>query len=181
MTFIARMKGPTPDKLRELLEYDPETGALIWKTRESAASEAAAKIWNKRFSGKEAGCLTEKGYLKVRIGKKKYYAHRIAWAIHHGEWPDVIDHVNHEKSDNRISNLRSVKFSENLLNRPPQKNSKVFVGVHRHKECYRWVASIGHKGRPVYLGLYACIGKAIKARREAERDLGFHENHGGVR
>lgn len=176
---MADRQLPSPEVLRQRLSYDPETGNLLWN--EIHEESSGAKMFNVRYAGKPAGCLTEKGYYKVRVGGKKYYAHRVAWAIHYGEWPkDCLDHINHNGTDNRIENLRSVSRAENAKNRPPQKNSKFFVGVYWHKECSKWAAGISHKGQPIHLGLHVCLGKAIKARRKEERVLGFHPRHGGL-
>ena len=180
---MAKRPLPSPEELRQRLSYNAATGSLTWKPIPLPLGDAsAAKAFNARYADKVAGTLTEKGYFKVRWGAGKIYAHRIAWAIHYGEWPvGCIDHINHDGTDNRISNLRDVSRAENARNRPPQKNSKNFVGIYKHKTCSRWVASIGHKGENVYLGLYPCIGQAIKVRRTAEQIRGFHPHHGGVR
>lgn len=185
---MAKRQLPSPEVLRQLLSYDPETGKLFWKERGPEWFQDKGRLkaehycarWNSAYAGKEAGNSSGRGYLGFNIGGARCKAHRAAWAIHFGRWPDGhIDHINHNPSDNRIENLRDVTQAENNRNRPPQKNSKAFVGVYKHKDCHRWIASIGYKGRPVYLGLHACLGKAIKARREGEQTLGFHPGHGG--
>ena len=180
---------PSPEVLRQLLRYEPETGKLFWLPRGPEwfrdnyrmKAEHFCKRWNNAYSGKEAGYHHGRGYLSLNILNEKHKAHRVAWAIYHGYWPNGhIDHINHQASDNRIVNLRDVTQAENNKNRPPQSNSCTFVGVYKHQSCNRWVASIGHQGKQVYLGLFACVGLAIKARRDAERRFGFHAGHGGV-
>lgn len=104
--------------LRQLLRYEPETGKLYWLSRdvslfhESATRTAAGtcKWWNGRFAGKEA--FTATGVHGCRAGRifgQAHYAHRVAWALHHGGWPtDEIDHQDGDRANNRISNLREV-------------------------------------------------------------------------
>ncbi len=180
---------PSPEVLRQLLRYELDTGRLFWRERgpqwfkstERMKPEHFCASWNKRYANTEACSKNGQGYIAMHILGQKHKAHRVCWAIHYGHWPKGhIDHVNHDRSDNRICNLRSVTQAENNKNRPPQSNSFGFVGVHKHQSCHRWVASIGHQKKQVYLGIFACVGLAIKARRDAERQLGFHAGHGGA-
>lgn len=98
----------TPFELRQLVEYDPETGSLIWKQRDGNAR------LNSKLAGKPAFAQLSDGYLTGRIKGKNYKAHRIAWAVAYGEWPQgQIDHINGDRSDNRLPNLRVVSNSEN--------------------------------------------------------------------
>lgn len=180
---------PSPEVLRQLLRYEPDTGKLFWLPREPKwfkgndrmKPEHFCASWNSSYANTEAGSHNGKGYFGIHIFGRNYKAHRVIWAIYYGNWPKGhIDHINHQASDNRIINLRDVSQAENNKNRPPQSNSCVFVGVYKHQSCNRWVASIGHQGKQVYLGLFACVGLAIKARRDAERRFGFHAGHGGA-
>ncbi len=102
----------TPELLRELIDYDPATGRMTWKPRSSKhiADDARRAGWNTKWAGKECFVtVTEGGYLKASVFHKDVKAHRVAWAICYGKWPDQeIDHINRDKRDNRITNLRDV-------------------------------------------------------------------------
>lgn len=120
--------------------------------------------------------LHSKGYLTVG----GYLAHRLAWYLYYLEWPSgQIDHINQDKKDNRICNLRVVSNKENHKNMPIQKNNKSgIVGVHYAKRKGKWVAYIKVDGKRIHIGSYADIFSACCARRSMEIKLGFHSNHG---
>lgn len=97
----------TPERLRELLEYDPETGKFTWLRNRAF----------KALGGTHAGYLNSNGYLRITVDDVSYAAHRLAWLYVHGRWPDkTIDHINRNKQDNRIANLRDVTHSEQNYN-----------------------------------------------------------------
>ena len=169
----------TPALLRQLLDYNPETGKLVWKPRPAqfCADNRIASIFRTRCEGKEAlNCDNGRGYLCGTILGNRVKAHKIIWAMYYGEWPDgVIDHINHIKHDNRIENLRVVSSQENSRNRPSNPTSvSGKLGVHWHKPMGKWLASINKR----HLGVFDDLQEAIAVRIEAERALGFHENHG---
>jgi hypothetical protein len=99
-----------------------------------------------------------------------------------GEWPKYgIDHINHNRSDNRWGNLRDVPASENMKNLEHNGNTnRPFRGVVKHPLCNKWMVSISNNGYPKYIGLYETKEEAAAARKNAERELGFHENHGAA-
>lgn len=179
---MSRQKIPTIEMLRNLLEYDPDTGKLTWRARPVEAfrnhDKRNCKIWNARYAGKEAFTyLTVDGYKKGKVNGTNTTAHRVSWAIHYGEWPkSQIDHINGDRSDNRISNLRDVTASVNARNRALYSSNKSgYPGVHFCNG--KWISRIYGKNDK-HLGTFSCFGLAIKARLDAERELGFHENHG---
>jgi hypothetical protein len=93
-----------PEEIREWLEYNPHTGDLIWlKSRGKAKAGAAA------------GTLINHGYLQLRFMEVNYRCHRVAWFLHHGVQPYILDHVNNVKTDNRLANLQEVTDQENLI------------------------------------------------------------------
>lgn len=181
----------TPDILRQLLDYDPDTGKLTWKRRGpewftdgKQTSEFSAKRWNAKHAGKEAFTADNgKGYRHGSIFNKRHIAHRVVWAIHRGEWPkDQIDHINGNRSDNRIENLRSVTHAENGRNQRLFKtNTSGATGVAWDKRYGKWKAYIYADGRLKHVKYSISKADAIEARKVAERELDFHPNHGGQR
>ena len=151
----------TAEKLRELLHYDPETGIFTRKVRTSSR----IKI------GDVAGCLSSRdGYLRIAVLSRDYLAHRLAWLYVYGNWPeDQIDHINRNRSDNRISNLRGVTNKQNLQNASKYShNTSGHTGVCWHKQCSKWVAQIAHNRKHLSLGCFATIEEAIAARKAGE-------------
>lgn len=170
---------PTIAELRKLLHYDPDTGALTWRRRAGARA-----CWNTRYAGQGAlACVHEDGYRKGRIHRVLYRAHRVAWALHHGSWPaGHIDHVNGDRSDNRIANLRDVDRSTNQRNmRTPSDNTSGRIGVWWNKANGKWIAEIRAAGEKKHLGSFAQFEDACKARENAEQAYGYHKNHGRIR
>lgn len=183
---MAKRPMPTPEDLRALLQYDEETGKLFWKRRSPElfadtghGREANCAVWNARFAGRPAfSAKASSGYLTGAVFAHSLKAHRVAWAIFYGAWPDgEIDHINHVRDDNRIVNLRAVDRRQNAQNTSLQRNNSSGVtGVSRIKG--RWRATIYHNGKRHDLGRYDTRSEAIAKRKAAERAAGFHENHG---
>lgn len=182
---------PSQSILRELLEYDPRTGILLWKPRASewfkhagrGGVEANSKRWSAQFAGKPAlNSVTTSGYLKGRLIDKTVLAHRVAFKWFYGVEPDQIDHINGSRSDNRIDNLRSVTVLENQRNRCiPNRNKSGRIGVCWATNHHKWKASIKDiPGSDRHLGFFDRIEDAIAARSKAEIELGYHPNHGRV-
>lgn len=171
------------ETLRELLSYDPETGVLTWKYRELNwfKTESAFKSWNTKYAGKSAfTAFHDEGYKQGRIFNKTYKAHRVGYAIHYGEWPkDQIDHINGNKADNRITNMRAVNNQENSRN-SSKRNDNVsgFTGVFWHKQINKWRSKIRADGKDIHLGCFDCKLDAIAARINANKKYGFHPGHG---
>lgn len=177
-----------PDLLRELLRYEPETGKLFWLSRspdvfldKKQSAQGIANRWNSQNAGKQAFTATDAdGYHHGSILGFYVRAHRVALAIFYGEWPtDQVDHINGNKSDNRISNLRVVTNQQNGRNqRLNAKNTSGTIGVRWDRNFKKWEAKIGVNGRTVHLGKYVSFEQAVAARNAAESLYGFHKNHG---
>lgn len=169
------------DLLRKLLRMEGDR--LYWnrRTKELHENDRGRRIFNTIYAEKEAFTnINPTGYRRGRIFGKNYLAHRVIWAIHYGEWPKLhIDHINGNKLDNRIENLRDVDNSENQRNHPLRKNNKSgVVGVSWDSGCLRWKSQICINGRNTYLGVFKNFEDAKECRRLAEKKHGYHENHG---
>ncbi|MBO9580313.1 MAG: HNH endonuclease [Sphingobium sp.] len=164
--------------LRGVLRY--EAGKLFWLERPRAmiADQRSFKTWNARFAGQEAFTAKHsEGYRCGTIFGCNFFAHQIIWALHFGDAPGEIDHINGNRADNRLENLRAVSRDENRRNvKRPSTNSSGVVGVYRMGSG--WRASIGIDGRSVHLGNFTEFDQACTARKLAEVQYGFHENHG---
>ena len=159
----------TQNKLKEFLHYNPGTG---WFTR--IKKNTGANI------GDVVGETRPKDtYILVGIGYDYYPAHRLAWFYVHGVWLDVVDHINHIRSDNRIINLRNVTHQENSKNiRKFKKNTSGVAGVRWNKEVEKWVSNIKVADKLLYLGAFDDKFEAICARLSANNKYGYHHNHG---
>lgn len=175
---------PSPDDLHRMLEYNPATGLFVWRERPEdmfpdradGRAHNAAK-WNAKFAGR-AAFVTDNGfgYRKAIIQGKGYLAHRVAWAMVHGYWPEKpLDHISGCRSDNRLCNLREVTPAENQRNqKTPVTNTSGHVGVIWFPQTSRWQVRIGKQ----HVGYFKTFDEAVAARRDAERLHGYHENHG---
>lgn len=172
---------PSPEQLRQLLRYEPETGRLYWRERDG--DDRATVAFNGRFAGRNA--LTGKtvdGYKQGKVLGSSVRAHRVIWVLVYGKWPEnQIDHINGIRDDNRIKNLREVTNAENMRNqfRSPRNTSGV-TGVCWSSQTSKWRAEIKHNGKRQCLGYFADFAAAVAARKEAERVLGFSLRHGAA-
>ena len=166
---------PTPDRLRQLLRYEPETGKLFWlpRPREMFATQRSCSTWNARFAGQEAFTAVTNGYRVGNVEYKLCQAHRVIWAIVHGAWPgEDLDHINGERGDNRLTNLRPASRSENLCNRGMSPlNTSGHKGVYFDEPSQKWRAHIKKDRKFRFLGSFDTVDGAIAARRSAEQQL----------
>ena len=141
-----------PEVLVNLISYDHETGELTWRVNKNYNNS-----WNTKHSGKPAlSCKQKDGYLVGNLMKVRVYSHRVAWALYYGRWPsDEIDHINRDRSDNRIENLREANRSENTSNKSKKSGTySSLKGVTWHSRDKHWMAQI-MKGRvKIYLGRF---------------------------
>lgn len=133
-----------------------------------------------RFAGKPAGRVGGKGYREIAISGRRFQAHRLAWFLATGTWPsEEIDHINGDKADNRLANLREVSHAENGRNQPrPSNNRSGVIGVGWNATAGKWAARIKVDGWSRFLGYFDDVSGAAKARKAAELEHGFHQNHG---
>ena len=158
----AARAAPSIDSLKLTFTYDSGQGFLLWNIERA----------NKHV-GDRAGSLWKTGYRYVRYKGRVYLEHRLIYAIVFGLWPDQVDHVNMDKSDNRISNLRCASLSENNRNRTRQSNNTSgYKGVTWHKDTKLFHAKIMHNKKRISLGYFKDPADASIAYTNAAKE--FH-------
>ena len=181
--------------LRQLIEYRPETGEMLWLERCSKLvalygspygskkpPEWLARRWNRGFAGRPAGGMDKNtGYLRISAFGVHQYSHRVAWVYMNGRIPKgmEVDHINGIGSDNRLANLRLVSSSANSKNMKRQsRNSSGATGVRWNPDRNKWIATIFSLGKFYHLGCFDNFDEAALARKSGEELHGFHPNHG---
>jgi len=180
------MSELTQELLKKVLHYCPDTGVFTWlkRPRSMFTSDKGFGVWNAKLSGKRAGSLNFKGYRELSIKhcpnkRSRYLTHRLAWLYIHGEFPEVIDHINGVKDDNRLVNLR------NTTNWVNKKNSKIYAnntsgipGVSWESKPNKWRVRIKADKKDKHLGFFDNLFDAACARKSAELIYDYHPNHG---
>jgi hypothetical protein len=145
-----------PHQLAESLNYNPNTGDFVWKVSTSKRTKA----------GSPAGSVYPVGRLYISYKGSAYQAHRVAWFMHYGEQPPaLIDHIDQDPLNNRISNLRKATRSLNAMNKPAK-------GVYRDGDKWRAMIRLNGKLTQLYRG--PDYSKAVRARESAVRDYWSH-------
>lgn len=148
-------------RLREILDYNPETGVFTWRVRAGS-----------RMPGTIAGSPDDLGYIKIAIRKKDYRAHRLAWLYVYGEWPaDMVDHIDGNPGNNAITNLRDVStvVNQQNLRKAKSTNKSGLIGVSRKAKCSTARIKVG--GKVLFLGCFKTDEEAHAAYLEAKRLL----------
>lgn len=143
---------PTYEEVCSRLYYDNSSGKLFWR--------------DGRRKFKEAGSL-DKGYLRVRFGPSKLRipAHILVWFMYHKQWPDgFIDHIDRDRTNNRVSNLRVATNSQNQFNRPSK-------NIYRASKGNSWRVRVEARGTKYNFGSHVCFGKAWQVSQEAQCKL----------
>ena len=172
------MADLTQARVKEYFNYEPETGNLIVRLRPQSEFSPARYSSHLKRVGHTAGFIDGFGYRRVFVEGKKRIAHKIIWLLVHGDWveyPDFeIDHINGDRSDNRIVNLRKATKTQNQRNSGQRiSNTSGVHGVNWKAGADRWVARIWNGPRHVYLGQFQTLHEAKIARKAAERVLGY--------
>jgi hypothetical protein len=146
--------------LREYLSYDPATGVFTW------IEKSAPKV----VVGARAGSVSPIGYIQIQVLKHRYFAHRLAWFFVHGVMPTHnIDHINGDRGDNRIVNLRDVTQQVNVQNERNPRRGNPYLGVSKKRN--KWVAAIRFDGRNKNLGHFDTPEEARDAYLAAKRKV----------
>lgn len=158
----------TQDQLKHALLYDPDTGLLVWVNPASCRVRA----------GQTAGCLRPDGYVFTQINKRRYMNHRLAWLYVYGEWPlDEIDHIDGNRSNNKLSNLRIATSKQNKENtRIRLTNTSGHRGVHWDKSRNKWMAFVVHNRKFHNLGRFNDVNDAVTAAKQARDAFFTHHN-----
>ena len=169
--------------VRKLLDYDPETGAMIWKRRERELfrTNNAYKTWNTRFAGKSAFTTEmEIGYHSGTIFGEHVYKHRIIFLWMTGRMPEQVDHDDGDKTNNRWVNLKAADNRTNRKNMPLRADNKAgHVGISFDKATKKWNAFINaENGKTKRLGRFATMEEAVAVRQAASFVYSYSPNHG---
>jgi hypothetical protein len=156
------MTGLSYERLKELLNYERETGVFRWREDRQNG-----------LKGQQAGKVMRDGYIRITVDYRSYAAHRLAWLYMTGEWPaDDVDHRDRCRSNNRWDNLRAATHTQNQHNASLRRdNTSGFKGVHFHKQSGKWFAQIRFRGVKHYLGIHATPEDAARAYNKAANDL----------
>jgi hypothetical protein len=161
----------TQEYLKSIIDYNPDTGDFLWLRNKGGVSFNSLATNKNKY-----------GYIRISINYKRYLAHHLAWLYIYGYLPDKtvqIDHINHNRSDNRINNLRLILPEDNQRNMKLSiKNTTGVCGVRKVGD--KWTATIRTGGRTIHLGTYSTLEDASDARKKADMIYGFHENHGKI-
>jgi hypothetical protein len=164
---MARDPNFTADFVRSILDYDPETGVFRWKSRPEC-SDLRNSLWTGRIAGTKV-C----GYIQIAIyvgGRTvSIYAHRLAWLYVYGAWPEQhVDHIDRDKTNNRIANLRAATVAENARNRRKRSDNKTgFTGVAFRANRNKWEGRITLNGKTVWRHTFDTAIEANAARMAA--------------
>lgn len=155
------------DVIKQLVSYDPATGRFY---------RLGWRYHGRRFfafdESREVAGTNGHGYVQLRLEGETVLGHRLAWFMVHGEWPDTIDHINGNKADNRIANLRNCTQADNCQNirAPKSHNSTGFLGVSFDKGRGKFVAAFGIGGKRKVIGRFDSAEEAHQRYLEAKRE-----------
>jgi len=165
---IEKEEALSKTELRDLLRYDHKTGMFWRKSRTS----------NRIDMNKPAGYVCKSGgYVHIHLKGTSYLAHRLVFLYVYGTWPrEEVDHIDGDRSNNTLQNLREVTGTENHKNMKGKPGC--VLGVRWMKGRNKWRARITHKGVETHLGMFSSYEEAVLVREAAQVEFGFHKNHG---
>jgi hypothetical protein len=156
---MVKMRQVPVERLRELLNYDSESGVFTWRL---------SRPKYRCFAGQQAGWIEPEGYIHVSIDQVHMKGHRVAWAMYYGAWPDGnLDHINGVRNDNRIANLRIADQHQNIANSCVRVNNKCGIKGVMETPNGTWLAQIKSHGKQYYLGKFKTKEEAARVYQEA--------------
>ncbi len=164
--IIQAVKGITQQRIKDMLNYNPETGVFVWEN---------VTRYHPRMNGKVAGTARQcrgKKYIHISIDGVKCKAHRLAWLYVNGNVPAMIDHINGDSTDNRILNLRACTHTRNSQNHTRIINNSCLPTGVRRATSGKYVARIRYNNKKIHLGTFETIREAMTCYENARR-----ENH----
>lgn len=161
-------KAISAEYIRSILHYSPNTGFFVWKER----FDVLANV-NRRLAGNRAGTIVKSGHIAIKIKKRHYWAHRLAWLYMTGEWPkEQIDHKNLNSTDNSWENPREATHDQNNQNKKIPINCRSGVKGVRFvmmRNLPRYKVRISLRGKDIHLGYYKTIEEATAVRERASK------------
>ena len=149
----------TQARLKELLDYDPETGVFTWRVTRSRVKRGDIAGYNQRSKSRV--------YCRISVDGKNHSAHRLAFLYVHGHTPPLIDHKDNDSLNNRIENLRAATPSQNLANSRGWRSKKSSLKGAHFPKCGKWMSTIMTGGERTYLGLFPAPEAAHNAYKQA--------------
>lgn len=186
----------TQEILKELMDYNPETGIFVWKERDiiyfnhCKKPEFSCRLWNSRMVGKVSGTIFKtknKFYYATSLSCgekfKRYYMHRLAWMYMYGKFPnDEIDHLDGDGLNNKISNLVLLDHCGNLKNQKMRStNTSGFNGVSYDKARNKWIVQIWNNSKRVFSKRFESFDEAVLARKDLDIEYNYSKRHGRVK
>ncbi len=162
----------TPELVREVLNYDSNTGVLTWRSKQHSKRIV--------LHSRAGSYVPSTGYRSITLFGKSYPEHIICWYHYHGVWPTgQIDHKDQVRDHNWISNLQDISFHQNMLNRKALKGTVTgHQGIWFNKRTNRYVAQIVLNGKKVFQKSCKTANEALALREAKLIELGFSVNHG---
>ncbi len=158
---------PPITKLKEILSYDPETGKVTWKINRYGSNGHVSAP-----AGKEAGTFMSNGYRSIKIDDIGMLIHRVAWAIFYGDWPQGdVDHINMQKADNRIANLRLASRSQNMSNRSHTKRNTLKAKGVEITRTGKYAVKIWKNYKRYHVGTFSTLEDAKAAYSAKAEEL----------
>lgn len=179
-----RLPLPPVSELTRLLDYDPETGSLLWKPRKPSdfvagavrSAEVISAWWNTRFAGKPVGMPNAHRwpYVSTILFGKQYALHRLTWKMHYGDEPDDLEAIDKNYHNLKINNYRVVPFNHGARRQKLSKNNTSGCkGVRWNHTQNVWHVTIYVRGKSIWLGRYAKLEQAVAARKAADLKYGY--------
>ena len=167
-------KNITQKTLKKFVKYDETTGIFTWIAKTNKNTIIGDTI------GRVDGVLPNEGYVGIHVLNNTYRAHRLAWLYTHGVFPPFqIDHIDHNRENNKLANLRLATHELNMKNKSLYiTNKSGHSGISLDGKMWKARIGSGESNGKILLGMFETKAEAVAARKGAERALAYHKNHG---